>query len=32
MNDEEADASKDILVAEPRSVLSGRTIEDVSDV
>ena len=29
MNDELADASKDILIAEPRSVLSGRTIEEV---
>jgi len=29
MNDELADASKDILVEEPGSVLSGRTIEDV---
>ena len=29
MNDELADPSKDILIAEPRSVLSGRTIEEV---
>jgi hypothetical protein len=32
MNDELADASEDILIAEPSSVLSGRTIESVSDV
>ena len=29
MNDELVDASKDMLIAEPRSVLSGRTIEEV---
>jgi DNA ligase D-like protein (predicted 3'-phosphoesterase) len=30
MNDEEADASQDILKTDPRSVLSGRTIEDLA--
>jgi DNA ligase D-like protein (predicted 3'-phosphoesterase) len=31
MNDEEADVSKDILSEQPRSVKSGRTIEEVAD-
>jgi bifunctional non-homologous end joining protein LigD len=31
MKDEEADATQDILKAEPRSVLSSRTIEDLAE-
>lgn len=31
MNDEEADVSTDILTEQPRSVKSGRTIEEIAD-
>jgi hypothetical protein len=31
MNDEKADASKDVLVTEPKSVLSGKTIDEIAD-
>ena len=30
MNDEEADPERDVTEAEPKSVLSGRTIEQVA--
>jgi DNA ligase D-like protein (predicted 3'-phosphoesterase) len=31
MNDEKADASKDAVVTEPKSVLSGKTIDEIAD-